>query len=171
MFKIDRFGNYTRSQSRIGDRLVMLDESGRLNEADINIALHQIFTNVRLKSFVEIRGADRTRKGFEIAPAAFWVGILLCDQIREKVHGVVKSWSKKDREMLNRCAFNLDPEQEGPMKESYRYWIEFFSELSIKGLVDRGLNEEKHFENYYGRIIENGPFSLQTQSHESKDRS
>ena len=46
MFKIDRFGNYTRSQSRIGDRLAMLDESGRLNEADINIA-HQIFTNVR----------------------------------------------------------------------------------------------------------------------------
>ena len=73
--------------------------------------------------------------------------------------------------MLNRCAFNLDPEQEGPMEESYRYWIEFFSELSIKGLVDRGLNEEKYFENYYSRIIENGPFSLQTQSHESKDRS
>ena len=51
MFKIDRFGNYARSQSRIGDRLAMLDESGRLNEADINIALHQIFTNVHLKKF------------------------------------------------------------------------------------------------------------------------
>ena len=37
-----KFGNYTRSQSRIGDRLAMLDESGRLNEADINTALHQI---------------------------------------------------------------------------------------------------------------------------------
>ena len=171
MFKINRFGNYTRSQSKIGDRLVMLDESGRLNDEDINTALHQIFTNVRLKSFVEIRGADRTPKGFEIAPAAFWVGLLLCDKVLEKVHDIVKSWSKKDREMLNRCAFNLNPEQEGPMKESYRYWIEFFSELSIKGLVDRGLNEEKYFENYYSRIIENGPFSLQTQSHESKDRS
>ena len=171
MFKIDRFGNYTRSQSRIGDRLAMLDESGRLNEEDINTALLQIFTNVRLKSLVEIRGADRTPKGFEIAPAAFWVGLLLCDQVREKVHDIVKSWSKKDRKMFNLCAFNLDLEQEGPLKESYRYWIEFFSELSIKGLVDRGLNEEKHFENYYSRIIENGPFSLQTQSHESKDHS
>ena len=55
------------------------------------------------------------------------------------------------------------------MKESYLYWIEFFSELSIKGLVDRGLNEEKYFENFYSCIIENGPFSLQKQSHESKD--
>ena len=171
MYKIDRFGNYARSQSKIGDRLAMLDESGRLNEADINIALHQIFTNVRLKSFVEIRGADRTPKGFEIAPAAFWVGLLLCDQIREKVHDIVKSWSKKDRKMFNLCAFSLDLEQEGPLEESYLYWIELFSELSIKGLVDRGLNEEKYFENYYSRIIENGPFSLQPQSHESKDHS
>ena len=30
---------------------------------------------------------------------------------------------------------------------------------------------KKYFENYYGRIIENEPFSLQTQSHESKDYS
>ena len=171
IFKIDKFGNYSRSQSRIGDRLSMLDESGRLNEADINTALHQIFTNVRLKSLVEIRGADRTPKGFEIAPAAFWVGLLLCDQIREKVHNIVKSWSKKDRKMFNLCAFSLDLEQEGPLKESYRYWIEFFSELSIKGLVARGLNEEKHFENYYSRILENGPFSLQIQSHGPKDHS
>ena len=171
MFKINRSGNYAQSQSIIGDRLVMLDESGRLNDADINAALHQIFTNVRLKSFVEIRGADRTPKGFEIAPAAFWVGLLLCDKVLEKAHDIVKFWSKKDRIMLNRCAFNLDPEQEGPMKESYRYWVEFFSELSIEGLAGRGLNEEKYFENYYSRIIENGPFSLQTQSHESKDRS
>ena len=171
MYKIDRFGNYAQSQSRIGDRLVMLDESGRLNEGDINTALHQIFTNVRLKSFVEIRGADRTPKGFEIAPAAFWVGLLLCDQIREKVHDIVRSWSKKDRKMFNLCAFSLDLEQKGPLEEPYRYWIEFFSELSIKGLLNRGLNEEKHFENYYSRIIENGPFSLQTQSHESKDHS
>ena len=73
--------------------------------------------------------------------------------------------------MFNLCSFSLDLEQEGPLGESYRYWLEFFSELSIKGLVDRGLNEETHFENYYGRIIENGPFSLQTQSHESKDHS
>ena len=73
--------------------------------------------------------------------------------------------------MFNLCAFTLDLEQEGPLEESYRYWIEFFSELSIKGLVDRGLNEEKHFANYYNCIIENGPFSLQTQLHESKDHS
>ena len=83
MFKINRSGNYARSQTIIGDRLAILDESGRLNDADINTALHQIFTNVRLKSFVEIRGADRTPKGFEIAPAAFWVGLLLCDDVLE----------------------------------------------------------------------------------------
>ena len=171
IFKLDNFGNYLKGQLTIGESLFKLNQSDKLKVRDINSALHQIFTNVRLKSLVEIRGADRTPKGFEIAPAAFWVGLLLCDQIREKVHDIAKSWSKKDRKLFNLCAFSLDLEQEGPLEESYRYWIEFFSELSIKGLVDRGLNEEKHFENYYGRIIENGPFSLQTQSHESKDHS
>ena len=73
--------------------------------------------------------------------------------------------------MFNLCAFSLDLEQEGPLEESYHYWIEFFSELSIKGLAGRGLNEEKYFANYYSRIVENGPSSLQTQSHESKDHS
>ena len=171
IFKLDKLGNYKRSQSRIGDRLTKLNESGNLKELDINIALHQIFTNVRLKSLVEIRGADRTPKGFEIAPAAFWVGLLLSDEIREEVHSIVKSWSKKDRRVFNQCAFSLDLKQKGPLGESYGYWVKFFSGLSLEGLVSRGLNEEKYFEDYYGRILENGPFSLQTQSYESTDYS
>ena len=93
----------------------MLDESGRLNDADINTALHQIFTNVRLKSFVEIRGADRTRKDLKLRQLLSGLGYCF-DKVLEKVHDIVKSWSKKDRKMFNRCAFNLDLEQEGPMR-------------------------------------------------------
>ena len=48
--------------------------------------------------------------------------------------------------MFNLCVFSLDLEQEGPLEESYLYWIKFFSELSIEGLVYRGLNEEKYFD-------------------------
>ena len=118
IFRLD--GNLDISESRLSlrDEIEKKWSSKRLTNNDIQAALHQIFTNVRLKSFVEIRGADRTPEGFEIAPAAFWVGLLLCDDVLEKVHDIVKAWSKKDRKMFNRCAFNLDPEQEGPMKES-----------------------------------------------------
>ena len=171
IFKLDRFGNYSKGQSTIGESLIKLNQSDKLKERDINSALHQIFTNVRLKSFVEIRGADRTPKGFEIAPAAFWVGLLLSDRIREEVHSIVKRWSKKDRTMFNHCAFSLDLEQEGPLEKSYGYWINFFSELSLRGLVNRGLNEEKHFEYFHKCVLEHGPFSLQTQSYESTNYS
>tara|TARA_Y100000768_G_scaffold157702_1_gene117694 strand:- start:5825 stop:7063 length:1239 start_codon:yes stop_codon:yes gene_type:complete len=171
IFKLDRFGNYSKGQSTIGERLIKLDQSDKLKERDINSALHQIFTNVRLKSLVEIRGADRTPKGFEIAPAAFWVGLLLSDEIREEAHSIVKCWSQKDRTAFNNCAFSLDLEQEGPLEESYGYWINLFSELSIRGLVNRGLNEEKYFEDFHGRVLDHGPFSLQIQSYESKNHS
>ena len=171
IFKLDKFGNYLKDESTIGESLSKLNQADKLKDRDINSALHQIFTNVRLKSLVEIRGADRTPKGFEIAPAAFWVGLLLSDKIREEVHSIVKRWSKKDRTMFNHCAFSLDLEQEGPLEKSYGYWINFFSELSLRGLVNRGLNEEKHFEYFHKCVLEHGPFSLQTQSHESKNYS
>ena len=51
------------------------------------------------------------------------------------------------------------------------FGIEKFLEVFHEALANNRLNEEKYFENYYGRIIENGPFSLQKQSHESKDHS
>ena len=49
--------------------------------------------------------------------------------------------------------------------------IERQTKLKEKEQETKSKLEEKYFENYYSRIIENGPFSLQTQSHESKDRS
>ena len=73
--------------------------------------------------------------------------------------------------MFNLCAFSLDLEQEGPLEKSYGYWINFFSELSLRGLVNRGLNEEKHFKYFHKCVLEHGPFSLQTQSYESKNHS
>ena len=73
--------------------------------------------------------------------------------------------------MFNNCAFSLDLEQEGPLEESYGYWINLFSDLSIRGLVNRGLNEEKYFEDFHGRVLDHGPFSLQIQSYESKNHS
>ena len=45
--------------------------------------------------------------------------------------------------MFNLCAFNLDLEQEGPLKESYRNWIAVFSELSIKGLVVMNAEDQR----------------------------
>ena len=72
IFKLDRSGSILSSDEKIGEVLEELNASGSLNEHDIQAALHQIFTNVRIKNLVEIRGADRTPRGYEMAPVAFW---------------------------------------------------------------------------------------------------
>ena len=167
IFKLDSFGKISKSEIKIGDRLVNLSSKGEISERDIQAGLHQIFTNVRLKGLVEIRGADRTPVGYEIAPAAFWIGLLFDEKTREKVNGHLSQWSIKDRKLFNRCVSELNLDQEGPQGKSYGDWIYIFSDYAIGGLVNRGLGEEKLFQKFYNCIIEHGPFSLKVQSDES----
>mgnify|MGYP001158516180 FL=1 len=167
IFKLDRFGKISESEIKIGERLVNLSSRGEISERDIQAGLHQIFTNVRLKGLVEIRGADRTPVGYEIAPAAFWIGLLYDEKTREKVNGHLSQWSTKDRKLFNRCASELSLDQEGPQGKPYGDWIYIFSDYAIEGLVNRELGEEKLFQKFYNCIIEHGPFSLKVQSDES----
>ena len=167
IFKLDRSGKISESEIKIGDRLVNLSSKGQISERDIQAGLHQIFTNVRLKNLVEIRGADRTPVGYEIAPAAFWIGLLYDEETREKVNDHLSQWSTKDRKLFNCCASELNLNQEGPQGRSYGDWIYIFSDYAIEGLVNRGLGEEKLFQEFYNCIIEHGPFSLKVQSDES----
>ena len=167
IFKLDRFGKILESEVKVGERLVNLSSRGEISERDIQAGLHQIFTNVRLKGLVEIRGADRTPVGYEIAPAAFWIGLLYDEKTREKVNGHLSQWSTKDRKLFNRCASELNLDQEGPQGKPYGDWIYIFSDYAIEGLVNRELGEEKLFQEFYNCIIEHGPFSLKVQSDES----
>ena len=167
IFKLDRSGKILESEVKVGERLVNLSSRGEISERDIQAGLHQIFTNVRLKGLVEIRGADRTPVGYEIAPAAFWIGLLYDEKTREKVNGHLSQWSTKDRKLFNRCASELRLDQEGPQGKPYGDWIYIFSDYAIEGLVNRELGEEKLFQEFYNCIIEHGPFSLKVQSDES----
>ena len=56
-----------------------------------------------LKTLVEIRGADRTPEGYEIAPAAFWTGLLMEPSVRDVILDTISSWSTKDRILLNKA--------------------------------------------------------------------
>ena len=167
IFKLDRLGKILETEMKIGERLVNLSSRGEISEQDIQAGLHQIFTNVRLKGLVEIRGADRTPVGYEIAPAAFWIGLLYDEKTREKVNVHLSQWSTKDRKLFNRCASELNLDQEGPQGKPYGDWIYIFSDYAIEGLVNRELGEEKLFQEFYNCIIEHGPFSLKVQSDES----
>jgi glutamate--cysteine ligase len=62
--------------------------------------LTTIFPEVRLKTYLEMRGADAGPSGRLCALPAFWAGIFSCDAALEAAWSLVKSWTAEDREAL-----------------------------------------------------------------------
>lgn len=56
------------------------------------------FPEVRLKRFLEMRGADVGDPGMIAAQAAFWVGLLYDDAALDAALDLVKDWTRGDRE-------------------------------------------------------------------------
>ena len=163
IFHLDSEGKVEDSEGTILDRLINLDKRGELRDEDINSCLHQIFTNVRIKRFIEVRGSDRPPLGYEMAPVAFWTGVLTEDSIRKKILDEISTWSFEDRIKFNNASLSLDGNALTVKGKKYSYWNSWFGELAILGLKNRGLGEEVLFEKFFKIIAEKGPFSLQLQ--------
>ena len=164
IFQLNAKNVLENTDGALGDRLEYLYANGKIRNADIQLALHQVFTNVRYKHLVEVRGADRPPLGHELAPIAFWTGLLTTDKTREKALDVVKQWSSQERASWNKSALNLDSSQIGPNGESFEYWNKWAGELALEGLAERGKNEESHFKPFFESVLSDGPFSLQVQN-------
>ena len=142
--------------------LQALDHSNLLDEHEINNALHQIFTHVRFKKHVlEVRGTDRPPKGFEMAPVAFWVGLLTVYKIRDQLMKIFSRWSVDERKIANANACILSPSSIGPAGKNMMEWINIFSVLAIDGLKIRSeslhiVNEQDLFTPYLNMINERG---------------
>ena len=156
--------------------LQTLDQSDMLDEHKINIALHQIFTHVRFKKHVlEVRGTDRPPTGFEMAPAAFWVGLLTVDTIRDQLGKIFSGWSVDERKFANANACILSPSSIGPTGKSMMEWINIFSFLAIDGLKIRSEslhidNEQDLFTPYLNMINERGIPAIFMQDDFDNDR-
>jgi glutamate--cysteine ligase len=70
--------------------------------SDFTDHLSTAFPEVRLKSFLEMRGADGGRWGRICALPALWVGLLYDDQALDEAWDLVKDWSIEEREELRR---------------------------------------------------------------------
>jgi len=64
--------------------------------------LSTLFPEVRLKQFLEMRGADMGDEAHVTALSAFWVGLLYDDIALEAAWELVKGWSAEDRDYLRR---------------------------------------------------------------------
>ena len=60
--------------------------------------LGTIFPEVRLKQFIEMRGADMGDEKSVTALSAFWVGLLYDEVSLEAAWEMVKPWSREERE-------------------------------------------------------------------------
>ena len=70
--------------------------------SDFTDHLSTAFPEVRLKSFLEMRGADGGRWGRICALPALWVGLLYDEQALGAAWDLVKDWSIEEREELRR---------------------------------------------------------------------
>ena len=164
IFSLNKDGKATQSGETFGQLIKKQKTRGATKNKLILNYLRQIFTNVRIKNLVEIRGADRTPEGYEIAPAAFWTGLLMGPSVRDVILDTISSWSTKDRIFLNQAGLSLNINQMGPCNKTYGYWIDHFGRLALKGLKKRDLGEEILFKGFFNSVMNKGPFSLRGQN-------
>jgi len=70
--------------------------------ADFDDHLSTIFPEVRLKTFLEMRGCDTGPWGELCAMPAFWVGLLYDEAALDAAWDLVKDWTEEDRAQLRR---------------------------------------------------------------------
>ena len=163
IFKIDNKNNIQGSNVLIGEELNKKYLKGELREEDIKVALHQIFTNVRLKTLIELRNIDCLPIEFSMAPVAFTSGLINEISIRERLLDVFDNWTLSEKISWNKLASSFEGNKIGPNNKKFIDWIKFFSELSLEGLAKRGFGEEKYFLGFFKNVISNGTFSEQFQ--------
>ena len=100
--------------------------------------LSTIFPEVRLKSFLEMRGADGGRWGKICALPALWVGLLYTDAALDAAWDEVKDWSLAGRQALRDSVPELGLKAQTPDGESLRDLGTRILAIAEAGLNARG---------------------------------
>lgn len=105
--------------------------------------LSTLFPEVRLKQFLEMRGADMGDRDHVIALAAIWVGLLYDADVLDAAWQLVRDWTNAEREALRndvpRSAL-ATPFRKGKVLDIAREVVT----LARTGLARRGLGEETY---------------------------
>jgi len=104
---------------------------------DWNDHLSTAFPEVRLKSFLEMRGADGGRWSRICGLPALWVGLLYDDQALAEAWELVKHWNIEAREKLRRDVPKLALDATTPDGESMRELAGKVLDISAGGLTRR----------------------------------
>jgi glutamate--cysteine ligase len=99
--------------------------------------LSTAFPEVRLKSFLEMRGADGGRWSRICGLPALWVGLLYDDQALDAAWELVRHWTIEQREKLRRDVPKLALDAITPDGESMRDFAGRVLDISAAGLTRR----------------------------------
>ena len=121
-------------------------------EKDLEVHLSTIFTELRLKKYIEIRSLDACEWDCHCAGPAFYTG-LIYSNLDESLD-IIKNWKIDD--ILN--AYREAPKKGLKTeinKKSIRHWGKVFFKLSKKGLIYRNeVNKKKSNETIFLKNIE-----------------
>ncbi len=99
--------------------------------------LSTAFPEVRLKSFLEMRGADGGRWGRICGLPALWVGLLYDQQALDAAWDLVKHWSIEERERLRHEVPRLALDARTPDGQTMREFAGTVLDISASGLSRR----------------------------------
>jgi glutamate--cysteine ligase len=124
------------------------------------------FPEVRLKSFLEMRGADGGPWNKICALPAFWVGLLYDDDALNAAWDEVKHWTIEDHNRIRAEVPRLGLEARGPRGRSFQQLGREILEIAHKGLAARKrLNasgdDETGFLDPLREIVESGKVPAQ----------
>ena len=105
--------------------------------ADWNDHLSTAFPEVRLKSFLEMRGADGGRWGRICALPALWVGLLYSDSAMDAAWDMCKDWTIEEREALRHAVPRQALDAPVPGGGTVRDLAARVLEISAAGLTER----------------------------------
>jgi len=99
MFFVLRDGKYLSADGMTFRRFLADGYEGEpATQKDWNLHLTTLFPEVRLKQFLEVRGADAVPAGLTCALPALWKGLLYDDDAREAAWRLVADWTFPERE-------------------------------------------------------------------------
>ena len=111
--------------------------------ADWEVHLSTLFPDVRLKRYLELRGADAGNSATLCALPAFWKGLLYDEQALEAAWGLVADWSVEDRARIHREVPRLALHTPIPRQRTLRDLAEQILPLAKAGLERQGHRNER----------------------------
>ena len=161
VYSIIRDGNYINCLDYNFEDL-MNNKSHEIKAEDITLDdwtdhLSTIFTEVRLKTYIEMRGADAGSYRSLCALPAFWTGILYCSDCLEESISIIKEWNFEEIISFRNSVFKNG--LNAKLKDRNGWEIaEQFLKISSKGLESRsnlnavGENETIHIDYLYEMV-------------------